>query len=81
MRFTEELQRSLHEATTWHCVVCGFSDGSDVMNIKNVGDLECTLCLFDRVGQPKHEPTCLTILVDFKTKRYKRVIKREDNAK
>lgn len=80
MKFAEELQRSLHEATTWHCVVCGFSDGSNIMDIKTIGELECTLCLFDRVGQPKFEPNCATILVDFKTKRYKRLKKREEHA-
>lgn len=78
MKFKETLQRNLHEATTWHCIICGFSDGSDLMLVKNINDLECTLCLYDRVGQPKFEPTCLTILVDFKTKRYKTLRKKEN---
>lgn len=81
IKFNDIVQRNLHEATTWHCLTCGFSDGSDLMRVKKIEELECTLCLFDRVGQPKFEPTCITILVDFKTKRYKRVEKRDENVK
>lgn len=78
MKFRDVMQRNLHEATTWHCIICGFSDGSDLMRITKVEELECTLCVFDRVGNPEIEPKCTTILVDFVTKKHKVLQKKED---
>lgn len=73
--FKEEIQRSLHEATTWHCIVCGFSDGSDLMRIQTLDELECRLCNFNRIWQSKVDSTCTIFIVDFKNKRHKRLTK------
>ena len=79
MQFQEAMQRALHEVNTWHCPLCGFSDGRE-LSMKNFTE-ECILCLYDRVGAPKIEPLCITILIDFKTKRYKRIRKKVQDDK
>lgn len=75
IKFFDEKQRSLHEVNTWHCLLCGFSDGKE-LTTTNIWK-ECKLCLFDLVGHPNFEPLCITILVDFKTKRHKRLRKKD----
>lgn len=76
MKFEDHMQRALHEVNTWHCYLCGFSDGKE-LTMRNFNE-ECILCLYDKVGEPKFEPGCITILIDFKTKRYKRIRKKDE---
>ena len=81
MKFNDEMQRSLHEATTWHCIICGFSDGSDLMKIKDIDEIECTVCKLCRKWQNVVDPRGALIVVDFKHKRYKRIIRKDMNDK
>lgn len=74
MHFNDAMQRALHEANTWHCLGCGFSDNKELTH-DNYGTI-CNLCLYDFKGEPKAEPKCITILVDFITKKFKRVRKK-----
>ena len=81
LKFSDELQRSLHEATTWHCISCGFSDGSDLMRINSMEELHCILCTLCAKWQAIVDPRGSVIVVDFKHKRYRRLIKRETHVK
>ena len=78
MKFADNLQRALHEVNTWHCIGCGFSDNAELTK-DNFGKI-CNLCMYDYKGNPTYEPNCVTILVDFKTKRFRRIRKKETNV-
>gem|GEM_PF-3691565 len=75
MTFHNALQRALHEVNTWHCYYCGHSDGNE-LTMQNITEI-CNLCLYDKFGHPTTEPKCVVILVDCKTKKYKRLRKKE----
>ena len=40
--FQEQSQAELHSANTWHCLACGFSDGTELTD-RNLGTT-CNLC-------------------------------------
>jgi hypothetical protein len=76
MRFKDSMQRALHEVNTWHCGICGHSDGRE-LTMENITKV-CNLCIYDKYGHPSKEPSCILILVDCKTRRYKRLKKKGD---
>ena len=76
MKFDDNMQRALHEVNTWHCMVCGFSDGKE-LTMDNITK-PCNLCIYDKYGHPKKKPVCILILVDCKSRRYKRLRKKGD---
>ena len=43
MTFVDELQAVMHSANTWHCVVCGFSDGKELTK-ENLNE-SCPFCV------------------------------------
>lgn len=59
IEFVLKEQAELHAANTWHCIGCGYSDGSE-LTLENVGD-NCINCR-------KSKQRC--IHVDFRRKAY-----------
>ena len=43
MSFVDELQAVMHAANTWHCVICGFSDGKELTK-ENMNEA-CPFCV------------------------------------
>lgn len=75
--FKERSQANLHSANTWHCLACGFSDGSELTD-SNIGTT-CNLCnarqytsgyIMPEPPQVEGKITCkLLVFVDFKAKK------------
>ena len=68
--FQEQSQAELHSANTWHCLACGFSDGTELTDV-NLGTT-CNLCKARQYtsGYVIPEIACkLLVFVDFKAKK------------